>query len=226
MIKKACFIISAVFVCISLTACSGGEGSLYYMLMTALGFDMNDYESEETIRVVKEDDAEYEEIVRIIGMLVIDNSHITPFTSPREASSGNRDAILNYMLAENYAAYNGNSALLLSASEEYPQYNITTLIPQRDFESTVYRNFGGDASVTHESGVRYTYLPRVSAYTTTGQPITVSVTITVDTCVETENTFRVTFTLTDSGEKSASYSAMMMKREDETIYMRYLKSAE
>ena len=206
-----------------LVSCSGAA---YETIMTWLGFDMKDYESEQMVRRVSEDENAYAEITRIIGILTLDNAAITPFESPRGASSGNRDAILNYMLGTGYAAYSGNSELLADAVEEYPQYNITTLIPEKDYESAVYRNFGGDESVTHESGVRYTYLPRVHAYTTTGQPLTVTVTLTVDSCVETEHTYRDGFTLTDESGESRSYNSMFMKREDETIYMRFLRESE
>ena len=206
-----------------LVSCSGGA---YNTVMTWLGFDMKDYESEPMVRRVTEDDSAYGEITRIISMLTTDSVVISPFESPRGASSGNRDAILNYMLGTGYAAYSGNSELLASAAEEYPQYNITTLIPEKDYESAVYRNFGGDESVTHGDSIRYTYLPRVRAYTTTGQPITVSVTLTVTSCIETEHTYRVSFSLTDSTGETRRYTSMFMKREDETIYMRFLRAPE
>ncbi len=225
-VRRAASALIAIIAAISLAACSGGEGSAYYKLMTALGFDMNNYESEPMTRFVPSDDEVCGEIERIIGMLTVDSARVTPFETPREASSGNRDAILNYMLNFGYAAYNGNSELLAEAAEAYPQYNITTLIPEGDFESTVYRYFGGDASVIHEDSVRYKYLPRVRAYTTTGQPLTVTVEIELSSCIETEHTYRVSFTLTDGSGGSASYSAMMMKREDGTMYMRYLRDAE
>ncbi len=199
--------------------------------MSILGFDMNDYESEDIIRTLSESDAEYADILKIIDILTLDSIRLSTFESPREAAAGNRDAILNYMLNNGYAAYSGNSELLTRASEEYPQYSITTLIPQGDLESTVYRYFGGDSSVQHGSSVRYMYLGRVSAYTTTGLPLATTVKVKITNASETEHTFRVSFQVTGTGAESgatetASYIAMFMKREDEKIYMRYLRAAE
>lgn len=208
---------------VSLAACSGG-GSIYTSIMSAFGFDMNDYGAEDILRVLGPEDEGYEGIVKIIGILTLDSARIAPFENPRDAASGNRDAILNYMLNTSYAAYSGNSELLSMASEEYPQYNITTLIPEGDFESTVYRFFGGNSSVKHENSARYMYLERVGAYTAAGQPLSVTVTVNISNCVETDHTYRVAFTLTDETENTASYTAMIMKREDGTMYMRYLRS--
>ena len=214
--------------CLSLYSCGdkNDEDSLYYKLMTALGFDMNDYESEQMVRMLDADDEEYKNIAAIIKILLIDNADITPFENSREASSGNCDAILNYMLNNSYAAYSGNAELLADAENEYPQYSITTLIPKTDYEGCVYRYFGGDSSVVHESSVRFIYLPKVGAYTTTGQPAPVTAEIWISMCCETANTYRITFTVGDAEGKSRGYTAMMMKREDGTIYMKYLRAAE
>ncbi len=209
---------------LSLASCSGGE--LYSSIMSSFGFDMNDYEAEAVVRVVPPEDAGYSEIEKMIGILTLDSAHIAPFENPREAASGNRDAILNYMLNTSYSAYSGNSELLAEASREYPQYNITTLIPEADLESTVYRWFGGSSSVKHESSARYPYLSRVGAYTAAGQPMQVTVTVDINNCVETEHTYRVSFSLTDENGETESYSAMIMKREDETMYMKYLRTEE
>ena len=217
------YIISAVSVCFSFTSCSAGDG-VYEGLMSFLGFDMNDYEGEDVVREVGSDDAVYGEIQKIIEILMLDSTHLEPFDSPRDAAAGNRDAILNHMLNTGYAGYSGNSELLAEASSEYPQYNITTLIPESDLESTVYRFFGGDSSVKHESSVRYTYLSRVAAYTTTGQPLAVTVELKITSLSETEHTYRVSFTLKGEDGGSESYNAMIMKREDETMYMRYLRA--
>ncbi len=214
-----------------LTSCGSAGGALYNNVMSFLGFDMNDYESEPATRILTADDEECAEMLRIIDMLTLDSVRLVPFETPREAAAGNRDAILNYMLNNGYAAYSGNSELLERAAEEYPQYSITTLIPEADLESTVYKCFGGDASVRHGNSVRYTYLSRVSAYTTTGLPLATTVTVTLSNICETEHTYRVSFTVTGTegeggAEVSENYTAMFMKREDETIYMRFLRAAD
>lgn len=218
--------IALVSVYFSSCASSDDEESLYVKFMTLLGFDMNDYESEAAIRFPEENDEIVTEIKEIISILVYDSAEISPFETTRDAAAKNNDAILNYMLRTSYSAYSGNAALLEEAVKEYPQYNITTLIPKADYESCVYRYFGGDTSVQHSSSVRFTYLTKVSAYTTTGQPMSMEVEIDVTKCVETAHTYRVSFTLTDTEGDSVDYEAMIMKREDGTKYMKFLRYSD
>lgn len=202
------------------------SSSLSYKLMTFLGFDMHDYENEVQGTPISSDEEMYDTIVSIVRILVSDSASIATFESPREAASGNADAILSYMLSENYAAYTGNLELLSKAKEAYPQYNITTLIPVEDFEGVVYKYFGGDESVKHKSGVRFTYLPKVGAYTTTGAIPTELANIDVILCYETENTYRIRFRILYEGQTSPKYDAMLIKRDDGTIYMRFLREME
>ncbi len=212
-------------VCLSFVSCSGGEGTLYNSVMTMLGFDMNDYENEAAIHFPDKDDEIYGEIEGIISILIYDSVYLSTFETTRDAASGNVDAILNYMLKTSYSAYSGNSALLKEAEELYPQYHITTLIPKADYESYVYRYFGGGSSVQHASSARFTFLTKLNAYTTTGQPVTSEVEVDVTSCVETTHTYRVAFTLS-KGSEEVDYTAMIMKREDGTLYMKHLRLAE
>ncbi len=214
-----------IMIVLPLTSCDTSEGSVYYNLMTLLGFDMIDYESEVGIRFPGTNDEIYKTVSDMITILVYDSVDIALFETTREASTGNSDAILNYMLRSSYSAYSGNSALLAEAEEIYPQYHITTLIPKADYESYVYRYFGGNTSVQHASTVHFTYLPKLNAYTTTGQPLSSDVVITVDSVVETAHTYRVEFTLSD-GEESCCYKSMLMKRDDKTLYVRFVRLAE
>ena len=221
------FLLIAVFA-VFFQSCGEGkdEDSLYNKVMTLLGFDMNDYENEAAIRFPDKNGEDVSEIKEILSILVYDSAEIYPFENTRDAAANNSDAILNYMLRTSYSAYSGNAELLSEAVEAYPQYNITTLIPKKDFESCVYRFFGGDSSVQHSSSVRFTYLPKVSAYTTTGQPASLDVLIDITKCTETTHTYRVEFTLTDKEGDIASYHAMIMKREDGTEYVKFLRPAE
>lgn len=219
----ALFVVFAV--ALSLTACSGEDGTLYNDIMTMLGFDMNDYENEAAVRFLDDGDEVYEKIRGIVSILIYDSAHISTFETTREAAAGNIDAILNYMLKSSYSAYSGNAELLKAAETAYPQYHITTLIPKGDFESYVYRYFGGDSSVQHSSSARFTFLSKVNAYTTTGQPADSNVVVTVTGCVETSHTYRADITLSQNGE-SVDYKSMIMKRDDGTLYMKYLRLAE
>ncbi|HOQ15106.1 MAG TPA: hypothetical protein PKZ58_08515 [Bacillota bacterium] len=210
-----------------ISACGTKDSnSLSYKIMTFLGFDMHDYENEVQGAPISSDDERYDEIVSIVRMLVSDSASIATFESPREAAAGNADAILSYMLSENYSAYTGNLELISKANEAYPQYNITTLIPVEDFESVVYKYFGGDESVKNKSSVRFTYLPKVGAYTTTGAIPTKLADIDVILCYETENTYRIRFRILYEGQTSPKYDAMLIKRDDGTMYMRFLREIE
>lgn len=226
--KLRCFMLILAIISVFLPSCgdSAGEGGLYNRVMTLLGFDMNDYESETAIRFPDSDDEIITEIENIISILIYDSSEIYPFESTRDAAAKNGDAILNYMLRTSYSAYSGNASLLEDAEKAYPQYNITILIPENDYESCVYRYFGGDSSVQHYSTSRFTYLNKVGAYTTTGQTVSSDVAINITKCVETKHTYRVFFTLTDSDGTSVDYQSMIMKREDGTKYMKFLRNAE
>ncbi len=222
MLKKAIALLLILSLCLCLTACSREEGSAYHSLMTLLGFDMNDYEHEVGTRFPGVNDPIYKTVSDMVSILIYDSVYITPFESTREAAAGNSDAILNYMLKTSYSAYSGNSALLQEAEKVYPQYHITTLIPKADYESYVYRYFGGDTSVQHVSTARFTYLSKLGAYTTTGQAVSPPVTVSVTKVVETSHTYRVNFTLTGENE-SVDYFSMIMKREDGTLYMRFVR---
>ncbi len=222
MLKKVLPFLLLIAFALCFTACNAEEGSAYYTLMTLLGFDMNDYEHEVGTRFPGVNDPIYKTVSDMVSILVYDSVHITPFESTREAASGNSDAILNYMLKTSYSAYSGNSALLEEAEKVYPQYHITTLIPKADYESYVYRYFGGDTSVQHASTVRFTYLSKLGAYTTTGQAVSPSITVNVTKVVETSHTYRVNFTLSSETE-SVDYFSMVMKRNDGTLYMRFVR---
>ena len=130
------FLLIAVFA-VFFQSCGEGKGedSLYNKVMTLLGFDMNDYENEAAIRFPDKNGEDVSEIKEILSILVYDSAEIYPFENTRDAAANNSDAILNYMLRTSYSAYSGNAELLSEAVEAYPQYNITTLIPKKDFES-------------------------------------------------------------------------------------------
>ncbi len=220
--KLVTFVLLICSLACSFTSCADSE--LYTSVMTMLGFDMNDYENEAAVRFPEEGDEIFGKVEDIVSILIYDSVYLTAFETTREAATGNVDAILNYMLKTSYSAYSGNSELLKEAEEAYPQYHITTLIPKGDYEGYVYRFFGGDSSVQHASSARFTYLSKLDAYTTTGGAVTSEVNVDITECVETAHTYRVTFTLTE-GEETADYTSMFRKREDGTIYMKYLRKA-
>lgn len=200
-----------------LSSCSAAES-----FMSSLGFDMHDYSGE---AVTAEHTADSDISLRLadmVQMLLLNTPYLEPFSKMSEALDIYRDAVLNYMLGEEYAKYSGNLTLLDSAAREYPQLVITTAIPVSDFEAVMYRCFGGSDKVTNRDGKYFTYLDKISAYTAVSGVITSSVEVTVTECVETKNTYRLTFYNTLGSSVSPEYTAMIIKREDGTLYFKSL----
>lgn len=187
-----------------------------------LGYDITDYESECVVAGLSVEDVRCEELCEMVEILSADRGiHLDEFSSTSEAVSIYRDAILSYMLRENYSMYTGNRSTIEHVSAVYPQMQVSTLIPADDFENTVFRYFGG-VSVKNESGALYSYLNRAKCYTTPMQSKACRTEIEVQSLEETEHTYRMCFTLSDSDESSVSYTAVFLKRDDGTCYFRSL----
>ncbi|NLK39013.1 MAG: hypothetical protein GX303_02025 [Clostridiales bacterium] len=220
--KRAGLIIAAVLVILIVLMILFSSSGAYDTMLQYLGFDLYDYESESVIVTHEPDSEVANELAQLFAPLLIDNVKLTEFSDTRQVSENYRDAILNFLLNSQFAKYTGNLALLEAAEKEYPHYHITTLIPREDFESTVYQYFGGKKSVKNESGILFRYLDKVKAYTAVGQPIKYDIEIGITSCQETESTFRVQFYNSLDGEISPVYSALIIKREDGTRYIKKL----
>ncbi len=206
--------------CIFLVSCMASANVLWVRAL--LGYDTTDYEGEAAIASLPTDDARASELAEMVSILAEDRGvHLTAFCNTEEAVEHYRDAILGYMLRNNYSRYTGNRAEISRAAKSYPQLCVSTLIPESDFENTVYRYFGG-TSVKNKSGALYSYLKRADCYTA---PVSVSpraVDIDVHSIEETANTYRMTFVLSDEQETSGVYTAVFVKREDGSCYFRSL----
>ena len=129
-----------------------------------------------------------------------------------------------------YMKYSGNTALIRKAEQAYPEYHITQIIPEGEFEATMYRCFGGDVKITHKNGERFFYLPKVNAYISPVMPEDSGLRARIVSIDETNRTWRVRFqVLPEDGEAdrdTVTYFALVIKREDGTLYIKKLLTEE
>ncbi len=201
--------------CLSLCSCT---------LYDILGIDTHDYAAEQRTKTLESDSEVAKELLDIIPMMVQNSPYLYEFDTPSEAAELYRDGILCFILARNFAKYNANVELISETKEQYPTYELTTVIPALDFESTVYRYFGGTASVSNRSTALFTYLDKVDAYVSVGIGVDNSADIAISELYETVNTYVCTFTCTMNGETSPAYRLLIMKRDDGTFYIKSLQT--
>ncbi len=197
-------------------------------LLDRLGFDTYDYMSEP---VIKTHDASGETAAMLEDLLLIlvtDSPVLPTFGNMAEAITNYRDAVLEYLLAGDYAKYSGNAKLIERAVKEYPEYQITQVIPELEFESAMYRCFGGDVMISHEDGSKFRYLADAAVYIPMLAVADSGYTADVTSLAETEKTYRVRFRVksepdtTGTVTESDEYFALVIKREDGTLYIKKL----
>ncbi len=191
-----------------------------------LGIDTHAYGEEPRIATLNTDGAVASELQSMIPMMIQNTPYLAPFDTPAEAAELYRDGILCFVLDKNYSKYNANTELIAATRELYPAYEITTVIPVVDFESTVYRYFGGTVSVENRSTKLFTYLDKVDAYVSVGIGVDRGAAITITELYETENTYVCTFTSAMHDSTAGPYRLLLMKREDGTFYMKSLVAVE
>jgi len=189
-------------------------------LYDILGIDTHDYVAEESVAKLSYDGEVASEIIDIISMMVQNSPYLHEFDNPTDAAELYRDGILCAVLAKNFSKYNANVELIAEAREKYPVYELTTVIPAVDFESTVYRYFGGAVSVNNNSTKLFTYLEKVDAYVSVGISVDNSADISISELYETENTYVCTFSCAMNQETSPLYRVLCMKRDDGTFYIK------
>ena len=111
------------------------------------------------------------------------------------------------------------------AAEAYPQMQLSVLIPSDDFASTVYATFGGREKIANKSGTLFRYLDKVGAYTTAALPVKSEVQTRVTLLEETERTYRLYFVNTLDTVTSPEYFALIIKREDGSLYFSELSES-
>jgi hypothetical protein len=186
------------------------------------GLDVNDYFSESAIRQLQPDGTTATVLSNMVGIIVSDSIHLTPFSGTAEAVRIYRDAILNDMLRDDYSRYTGNRQAIDNVSRAYPYLSTSTLIAKEEFENVVFRYFGG-TSVSHKSGDAFSYLSRAGYYTSPMQARECVAEVNILELYETEHTYRMQFILTANGESSDVYTAVFLKRNDGSCYWKALR---
>ncbi|MBQ9428685.1 MAG: hypothetical protein IJU41_03970 [Clostridia bacterium] len=181
------------------------------------------YKNETPTAQLPTDGKEAKELCRLIRMMVQNTPYLTPFDSPGEAADLYRDGILCAVLTENYAKYNANADLIARAKEAHPLLEVTTVIPALDFESTVYRCFGGSSSVGNLSTPLFTYFSDIDVYVSVGIGVDNSADIFIEDLYETEHTYVCAFYNEMNGQRSDVYRLLAVKREDGTVYIKSLE---
>ncbi len=205
-----------------LVSCMAGPNALW--IRGVFGLDVNDYFSETPLRQLQPDGAAAAMLSNIVTIVVSDGITLTPFSGTGEAVRIYRDAILNDMLRDEYSRYTGNRQALDAVAKNYPYLSAATLISKSDFENVVFRYFGG-TTVSHKSGDAFSYLSRSGYYTSPVQARECTAQVSVLELYETENTYRMQFTLTAQGETSDVYTAIFVKRSDGSCYWKALRFA-
>lgn len=208
-------VLTAVLCLAMMTSCS-----TVTELVDKLGFDTYDYMSEEVHTTY---DTDSDVATTLAGMIQILVPTLSPFDNMNEAISAYRDTVLTYMLESEYARYSGNMTLIAKATEAYPEYQISEIIPAADFEATMYRYFGGSVKISHKDGSRFRYLSKVQAYIALSSPISDDSQVRITSIGETDKTWRVTFTVVQGQVESDPYFVLIIKRDDGTLYFKSLQ---
>ena len=206
---------------ILLVSCVAGSNVLW--VKGLFGLDIADYTAEPAEREHTTDGSVAQTLCEGVSVLVGDSLQLRTFGGSSQAVQLYRDEILDFMMRKSYALYNGNSELIASAQEAYPHAVLTTVIPQKDFESTVYRYFGGN-TVEHKSGNLYSYLKHADCYTTVGCVRESRVEIIPLVIEESANTYRMEFCLSNGQEESQIYRAVFVKRQEGAPYLKALQT--
>lgn len=180
-------------------------------------FGTSDYSLEDVTGTVSPDSAVFEELEDMLGMLTVNSADIPEFDSMKDAIDLFRDSLLNYMAGKNYSKYAGNSALIDMVAEKYPELEVIEVIPMLEFESEMYRYFGGSVKITHKDGRLFRYLDDADVYVAVTGPVDSGVDIELTEVQETANTYRLSFACS-TDEVSIDYFAVVVKRDDGTLY--------
>jgi len=191
----------------------------FLLLLTSCSFFGHNYGDEEIISSLPADGEVAKELVDMIPMLSVNSPVLPNFKGATEAMKYCRDSVLYYMLMKSYGKYTGDIKKLDAAVEAYPHMQITSLIPAREFEETVYTAFGGRRKISNESGRLFVYLDKVGAYTAVTILDSDPVKCSVLSLAETENTYRMTVRCSLDGVTAPDYTVVFIKRDEGPAYI-------
>lgn len=219
--RKTYFFPVLLLLAFVLSGCSALAG-----LAAGMGFDMNDYEEEEITAFYEAETPQADEAMALVRKLLVNTPIMTEFSGAKEGFGAYMDAVLNSLLNESYGRYTGNMTLLAEIAEQYPGYEIHTFIPVSDFEAEMYTLFGGSWKISHRSGTLFTYLEKAEGYTCVTYPRECTVETEFVSLLETEHTYRLTFRNHMGEVTSPDYLAIIIKRDDGTLYFRSISEKE
>ena len=200
-------LIICVVLILTVSACADGDGNVYI--------------AEDVISSVEKDSEKWAEIEDMLGMLTVDSADIPEFDGTKEAFGLFRDSLLNHMCCSSYRKYAGNSQVLDAINEENPGIDAIAAISASEFESSMYRVFGGNVKLTHVNTELFTYLKDSGVYVPVTSPIEGGVDFELLSVDETENTYRIEFR-SSAGDYTGSYFALLIKRDDGSCYFNLL----
>jgi len=213
---RGVLVVLLLLLTVFLVSCVAGTDPIW--IREVFGLDVVHYDLEPTQKICATDGETAEMLSEMVHRLSGANSlSLKPFDNASEAVSRYRDALLNDLLRDHYLLYTGNRGTLSSNQNVFPNKNITTLIPEADFESAVQRYFGA-TSVRHTDGEIFEHLSERGGYTAPLQAWVCRADVAVDSLEETEHTYRMVFRLTDGEESSGAYCAVFVKRDDGSCY--------
>ena len=125
------------------------------------------------------------------------------------------------MCCKNYRKYAGHSDRLGNIETPGVGGEVTVAVPAAEFESLMYKHFGGKVKLTHKSTKLFNYLKDEKVYVPVTAPVEGGYDVNLIAVEETENTYRVSFECT-AGEYRAEYFALLVKRDDGSCYFSLL----
>lgn len=210
-------IIIFILIICTLFLCSC-QSSIYDGICELFGIDNTDYASEEASAVLSVDDDTVRSLADSAKIVCFTDTIIT-FDSFSDAASDYVDVVLNYLSGTFYSKYSANKSMMDKFSAEYPELNVSALIPVSDYENTVYTYFGGKRKAIVKSTAMYSYLNKIDAFILVGQIPEHNIEYTVFEATETENTYRLTVSFTKNGTSAGIYDIIFIKRESGEPYI-------
>lgn len=183
--------------------------------------DWSSYLAEESIGAVEEGSDVWTDIADMLRSLSVDSAALPEFDSERQGAELFRDSTLNYMCCKNYRKYAGHSDRLDDIKVSDVGGETIAAIPAVEFESLMYKYFGGKVKLTHKSTSLFNYLKDEKVYVPVTAPVEGGYDVNVTSIDETENTYRVSFECS-AGEYCAEYFALLVKRDDGSCYFSLL----
>lgn len=218
-LRTGSLLLLLLFSALFLVSCVTGANTLW--VKGILGLDLTDYRAETVEKTLPLDGDIADSLCKGIELFTVNNLELKPFTKASQAVTYYRDEILNNMLREGYSHYTANAKSLSKVEAAYPNLNVSTLIPAADLENTASRYFGTHR-VEHENGELFNYLERAECYNFALKAWERTVEVIPERIEETYHTYRFSFRLTDGEDLSTLYTAVFVKRNDGTCYIRAL----